>query len=445
MYREPQQSVETSDTKYEENDMDLAINNLIYSMPRSLSLATGRTFVNQFPQRQSYDLNRNSTLIFDLNTGNSFIDSSNSYLRFKLKAYNIKPGIADINCPTFGVGSALNLIHEYRIRSRSGVELDRVENCNLYNSSRIAYTKTTNWTQTIGSAFFSNSSSNAVFNGLNTYTPEICIPLKELANFFCPLKGQLIPPQIASGLRIELSLESVAKSFFDPSSYLAEPTGRVELYDIAMVLDTVNLSDETSKLLNLESSQSGLEYTYPRVYNYSSTVPSGSTQATIQCSKAVSQATQAFVISQNSLNIQDFKQDSFLSEPFCAKTFQMRLGSAYYPNQAVVNQTATASGSVRGMESYLMTMSAFEKMKMPYQETSITPLAYSVNRAILAVDFQRNQSLAISGLPINNSRTLEVLIERDPAFDAGQSRDINVFLTYVSVAKAYVDNLSVSI
>ena len=445
MYREPQQSVETSDTKYEENDMDLTINNLIYSMPRSLSLATGRTFVNQFPQRQAYDLNRNSTVIFDLNTGNSFIDSSNSYLRFKLKAYNVKAAVLDVNCPTFGVGSALNLIHEYRIRSRSGVELDRVENCNLYNSSRIAYTKTTNWTQTIGSSFFSNSSSNIVFNGANTYTPEICIPLKELASFFCPLKGQLLPPQIASGLRIELSLESVAKSFFDPSGYLQEATSRVELYDIALVLDTVNLSDETSKLLNLESSQSGLEFTYPRVYNYSSTFPSGSTTANIQCSKAVSQATQAFVISQGSTNVQNFQVDSFLSEQFATKTFQMRLGSQYYPNQAVINQTATTSGSIRGMEAYLMTMSAFDKMKMPFQETSITPLAYSVNRSVLAVSFERNSSLAISGCPINNSRSLEILLERDPAFDAGQSRDINVFLTYVSVAKAYVDNLSVSI
>jgi hypothetical protein len=445
MYREPQQSVETSDTKYAESDGDLQINNLVYEMPRSLSLATGRTFVNQFPQRQSYDLNRNSTIIFDLNTGNSFIDSSNSYLRFKLKAYNVKNGLQDNACPTFGVGSSLNLIHEYRIRSRSGVELDRVENCNLYNSARIAYTKTTNWTQTIGSSFFSNSSSNLLFNGANTFTPEICIPLKEVANFFCPLKGQLIPPQIASGLRIELSLESVVKSFLDPNGYLQEATSRVELYDIALVLDTVSLSDETSKLLNLESSQSGLEYTFPRVYNYSSTFPAGSTTANIQCSKAVSQATQAFVISQGSTNVQNFQVDSFLSEQFAAKTFQMRLGSAYYPNQAVVNQTATTSGSIRGMETYLMTMSAFEKMKMPYQETSITPLAYSTNRAILAVDFQRNQSLQISGLPINNSRTLEILLERDPAFDAGQSRDINVFLTYISVAKAYIDNLSVSI
>ena len=442
MYREPQQSVETSDTKYAESDGDLMVNNLIYEMPKSLSLATGRTYVNQFPQRQSYTVDRNSTIIFDWGTGNSFIDSSNSYLRFKLRATGIKAIATDL--PSFGCGSALNLFHEYRIRSRSGVELDRLENCNLYNSSRIAYTKSINWTQTVGSSFYANFSANNFFNYANTYIPEMCIPLKELATFFCPLKGQLIPPQLASGLRIELGLESLAKAFKDLDDFL-QAGSSVEMYDIAMVLDTVNLSDETSKLLNLESSQSGLEYAFPRVYNYSSTFPAGSTNTTVQCSKAVSQATQAFVISQDAVTVQLKTADSFLSEQFAAKQWQMRLGSAYYPNQAVVNNTSVAQGAVRGIESYLMTVAAFEKLKQPFQETSITPLAYTTNRSILSVDFQRNQSLMVSGLPINNSRILEVLIERDPQFDAAHARDVNVFLTYISVAKTYIDNVRISI
>lgn len=445
MYKEQLNNVDVSDTKYEESDGDLLINNLIYEMPRSLSLATGRSFVSQFPQRQSYEVNRNNTVIFDFNTGNSFIDSSNSYLRFKLRVINAKTGVLDSGCAVFGVGSALNLIHSYRIRSRSGVELDRLENANLYNSTRIAYTKSTNWTQTVGSSFYSNSATNPLFNGLNTYTPEITIPLKELSTFFCPLKGQLIPPQIASGLRIELELESINKAFQDPNGYLQEANGKVELFDIAIVLDTVALSDETSKILNLEASQSGLEYSFSRVYNYSSTFPTGSTTANIQCSKAVSQATQSFVISQGSTNTQAFAQDSFLSELFAYKSYQFRLGSAYYPNQPTLSQTTAASASIRGMECYIQVLSAFEKLKQPYQETSITPLAFMQNRGILSVDFQRNQSLMVSGLPINNSRILEILLERDASFDAGQSRDINVFLTYISVAKAYIDNLSVSI
>ena len=209
MNREPMQSVDVSDTKYSDSDGDLMVNNLIYEMPKALSLATGRTHVAQFPQRSTYTVDRNSTMVFQWNTGNAYIDTSNSYLRFKMKA----SGTANVVPASFNYGSALNLFHEYRIRSRSGVELDRLENCNLYNQYRLKYTKSTNWLSTVGQTFFYLSNS-AIFNQANTIITDVCIPLCELATFFCSIKkGQLLPPQIASGLQIELSLESVARAF----------------------------------------------------------------------------------------------------------------------------------------------------------------------------------------------------------------------------------------
>lgn len=438
MNREQMQNVEVSDTQYNDSDGDLLINNLIYEMPKSLSLATGRTHVCQYPQNQSYKVDRNSTIVFQWNTGNAYIDTANSYLRFKMKA----SGTANVVPASFNYGSALNLFHEYRIRSRSGVELDRLENCNLYNQFRLKYTKSTNWLNTVGQPFFYLSNS-AIFNQANTIITDVCIPLCELATFFCPLKkGQLLPPQIASGLQIELSLESIARAFFDANSFF-QAGSSLELTDIAMVLDTVSLSDETSKLLNLESSQSGLEWCYNRVYNYSATYAAGTQNFTMQVSKAVSQATHAFMVTQNSVNAQLGTVDSFIAEPFAYKSWQFRLGSQYYPNQMVNNQTQTVT--VKGMESYLLAMSSFEKMKTPFQETSITPALYSQNTSVIAVSLERNQSLAVSGLPINNSRILEILVERDATSDGTDKRDVNCFLTYISVAKAYIDNMSVAI
>ena len=438
MNREPMQSVDVSDTKYSDSDGDLMVNNLIYEMPKALSLATGRTHVSQFPQRSTYTVDRNSTMVFQWNTGNAYIDTSNSYLRFKMKA----SGTANVVPASFNYGSALNLFHEYRIRSRSGVELDRLENCNLYNQYRLKYTKSTNWLSTVGQTFFYLSNS-AIFNQANTIITDVCIPLCELATFFCSIKkGQLLPPQIASGLQIELSLESIARAFVDTAGFF-QAGSSLELTDIAMVLDTVSLSDETSKLLNLESSQSGLEWCYNRVYNYSATYAAGTSNFTMQVSKAVSQATHAFMVTQNSVNAQLGTVDSFIADPFAYKSWQMRLGSQYYPNQMVNNQTQTVT--VKGMESYLLAMSSFEKMKTPFQETSITPALYSQNTSVIAVSLERNQSLAVSGLPINNSRVLEILVERDATADAGVSRDVNCFLTYVSVAKAFIDNMSVAL
>jgi hypothetical protein len=438
MIREPMQNVDVSDTKYNESDGDLLINNLIYEMPKSLSLATGRTHVSQFPQRNTYTVDRNSTMVFQWNTGNAYIDSGNSYLRFKMKA--IGPAFA--TAPTFGTGSALNLFHEIRIRSRSGVELDRLENCNLYNQYRLKYTKTTNWLATVGQSFYYNSAT-PIFSATNTYISDICIPLCELATFFCPLKkGQLIPPQICSGLQVELSLESIARAFVDGQTFF-QAGSSLELFDIAMVLDTVSLSDETSKLLNLESSQSGLEYTYNRIYNYSATYAAGTANFTMQVSKAVSQATHAFMVTQNSSVTQNALFDSFQSETFAYKSWQFRLGSQYYPNQMVNNQTTILP--IRGLESYLLTLASFEKMKTPFQETAVTPSNYTGVSAVIGVNLSRNESLMVAGLPINNSRILEILVDRDGATDGADKRDVNCFLTYISVAKAFIDNMSVAI
>jgi hypothetical protein len=255
-------------------------------------------------------------------------------------------------------------------------------------------------------------------------------------------KGQLIPPQICSGLQVELSLESIARAFVDGQTFF-QAGSSLELFDIAMVLDTVSLSDETSKLLNLESSQSGLEYTYNRIYNYSATYAAGTANFTMQVSKAVSQATHAFMVTQNSSVTQNALFDSFQSETFAYKSWQFRLGSQYYPNQMVNNQTTILP--IRGLESYLLTLASFEKMKTPFQETAVTPSNYTGVSAVIGVNLSRNESLMVAGLPINNSRILEILVDRDGATDGADKRDVNCFLTYISVAKAFIDNMSVAI
>ena len=331
MPREIQQSVNVSDTKYDEQDSDLLINNLIYEMPKALSLATGRTHVKQYPQRNTYNLDRNTTMVFDWNTGNSYIDAKNSYLTMKIRA--ITPNTAIAAMPVFGTGSALNMFREIRIRSRSGVELSRLENCNLYNKNRLDYNYTPAWHNSIGRSFFYDLNASP-FNQTNTKISTLTIPLCELDSFFRPLKGQLLPAQLASGLRIELSMESIQKTFKDTAGFLTPAS--IELFDIAMVLDTVNLSDETAKLLNLESSQSGLEYCYPRVYNFSNVYPAGTANFSMQITKSVSQAVHVHATIQQSDTVNDAGADSFLSAEWKTLSYQWRLGSQYYPHQALI-------------------------------------------------------------------------------------------------------------
>jgi hypothetical protein len=433
-----QQNVDVSDTKYDEADSSLLVNNLIYEMPKALSLCVDRKNILQYPQRSTYAVGRNTTIIFDWNTGNSYIDPYNSFLKFKMTA--IAP--VAVAPPTFGSTSALNLIHETRIRSRSGVELDRCENSNLYNAYRIKYTKSEKWSQTVGSTFFCNSAI-PIFSNPNLLQTEVCIPLSEISSFFRPMKKQLIPCQLASGLRIELSLESLQKAFVDATGYFGASSS-LELRDIHMSLASSNLSDETLKLLNLESSQSGLEYVYTRIYSYANTYDAGITNFTLQVSKAVSQAQHVFAVIQSNVVSNSATVDSFLSEVFSTTSYQWRLGSAYYPHVAVQSAIDTTVNR-RGIEPYLLTLSSFDKMQREFQESTVTLDLYSQSIGILATVLTRDSSLQVSGSPINNSRLLELIVSRDGSADGVAKRDVNCFLEYISVARTYIDNVAVAI
>lgn len=385
----------------------------------------------QYPQiGNNVKVDRNTTVIFDWNTGNSFIDPANSYLKFKLKATSTTGAAAP---PTFGTyGSALNIFKEIRIRSKSGTELNRTENANLMNNYLLQYGKTTNYINTIGGSYYLNSTESP-FNTANTLISEICIPLRDLDSFFRPIKGVLIPPQIASGLHIEFAIESVARIFKDPAGYFGV-NSVLELQDISLSLDTVNLTDETAKIVNAESSMSGLEYSYTRYHNVNSIYAAGTSSINLQISKAVSQATQIFTILQNNTNSNLSTVDSLISDSFKVQSWNYRLGSTYYPHQSVIENL---NSTYNGNQSYILAMSSFEKLKMPFQESSVTLNKFSNSLSIFSVDLQRSQALQVSGLPINNSRILELNLTRDATGDLTNKLEVNAFLAYISVCKAY--------
>jgi len=439
MQRDNITNVSVSENEYSETDGDLMLNQLIYEMPKALSLRTSKTHVSQYPQQSTYTVSRDTVMVWTWNTGNSYIDCANSYLKFRLKA----TGTAAVTPPTFGTSGsgALNLINSCRIRSKSGVELSRTENLNMYNTFRIASEKSQQWINTIGSAFYVNATTSP-FNSANTLFTDVTIPLSEISSFFRPLKsGQLLPAQLASGLNIELSLESVSKSFKDPSAFFGAGSSLL-LTDIHMSLSTVNLSDETSKILNLESSQSGLEFVYPRVFSYQNIFPAGSTNINIQLQKSVSQAVRVSTILSNNANATNGLVDSFVSESWKVKNWQYRLGSSYFPNQPVIESTTS---SLPGVQSYMLGLASYDKMTSPFSESSVTLQKFGTSNGSISTSLERDSSLAISGQSINNSRVLEALIERDASADTTDKLQVDCFLTYIAVAKAYIDNVSVSI
>lgn len=423
--REVQRSDQVSDVSQQAASSDLLVNNLSYHQPEALSLAVQRAYSRQYFQRQSYS--NGETAVIDFNSGTDYVDPGNSYLTFTVRL------VASLDTATAGWGtsSAMNVIKQVTIKSRSGTELDRVERANLWSSFNTAYTNTSAYLTRQGPMEGWNQASTVI--GATAATAvRYCIPLKRLAPFFNPVKrGQKIPPQLMSGLHIEIIFEDYAIALIQGVG-AGDITGYT-IGNLAVMTDNICMTDDVQKTLNDQSATDGLEYAFPRIFTSQDAVTS--TAINSQVRRAVSQANVAYAISLDTArNV--INADSFLAQTWDATSFQFRLGALYYPIQAI------SDPNVDAVEAYVQAMMTFDKLKNPEVESSVQYSDFKTGgRAIMAVSLEKDTALNFSGLPVNNSRVLETLA----TVSALATRNVVTFLEYSAVARAYVDNTALSI
>ena len=428
-YVETQRSTQVSDVSQQNGSADLMVNNLVYQQPAALSLAVARTYKKMFFQRNTYTGDRSSTMICDWNTGTSFVNLQNSYISFKVKV-NSAANTATAN---WGSGSAMNVLNECRITSRSGTELDRLQNANLWSRNDSLYTLPDGYLKTVGSAQGFGIYRDGAFDAANLFSTEkrFCIPLSCISTFFRPTKKQLLPPQLASGLHFEMVLE-------DFRTALYQKLGTLTGYDISglyFMLDCVDLTDDCQKTISMESAADGLEYTYERIFTSVSQVPIGQLTVSQQVRKAVSQACFATTVTVSQADKIDVTKDSLNAIPFNYSSFQYRIGALYFPNQEV-------SDAQDGVEAYVMTQQVYDKLKHPYSEGSVTLTAFKTVHGVLSASFEKDTNLSISGLPINNSRTLELNTSYVAVTEA---LEVITFLQYCTVARTFIDNVATAV
>ncbi len=427
-YMERGQTTMTSDVSVQDDQgADLLVNNLTFTSPKALSLATNRSYQKSFFQRSTYTGDRSTTMICDINSGTSFINCANSYLSLSIQLEGGGGAAA-----SFGSGSAMNVINEVRIRSRSGVELDRVQNANIWSMFDSVYNRSSQNLDTVG-ALEGFSEGRLPSNSTTEVatTTKFLIPLGCISPYFRPMGGQLLPPQLASGLRIELSLEDYRTALYQVGGSI---TG-YKITDCYLQLDSVELTDETQRTLNMESAKDGLEWSYERVYTTITQQPSAQTSISAQVRKAVSQACLVYSLAISSADKVDITKDSLVAVPFNTSSFQYRLGSLYFPHQRIEN-------GEDGSESTLIAYETFDKLRHPFRETSVTPATFREKFGVMAASLERDQSLQFSGLAVNNSRTLEL----DATFaSVGENLEVYTFLNYCSVARAFIDNTSIAV
>ena len=83
----------------------MATNGLLYRMPQPLSVCNHRTFKKEYAQRQSYF--QGDTMVFDINSGSSYIDPSSCMLSFKVTVAAADGGAATDKW-NFGSGLSTN-------------------------------------------------------------------------------------------------------------------------------------------------------------------------------------------------------------------------------------------------------------------------------------------------------------------------------------------------
>jgi hypothetical protein len=410
---------------------DLEFNELSYTAPQNLSLRVNKTHRQNKADRTSYG--PSETCLIRLNGGSDFIDPRGSYLRF---------GIAvDSGNAHFGNGSALNLINQVVIRSKSGVEVDRFRRVNLYQKMAIKFEHSRDYVRKLGTlmgyggidvtgtgANIDELSTNPALAGVTTTAITYVIPLKFLSGFFNPMGSPLIPSQLASGLEIELTFESLTRA-------MVQNSGTSTTYTITnpeIHTESVRLTDQTQRALNMESASNGLNYIYKRYFT--SEIAGNATSLTHRATISVGQCTRFLATIVNGTAA--LATDNFDAITADYSSVIARVGQLYFPSTTL--QTDAAS-----RELLLHAYKSFGKLHYDSHPSSVSQLDFtSGGFCCVSMDLTKDMSQIMGGIPVNSSRIAELQVERTTS-NASDSQVL--FLEYVSQAKIYLDNVVIGV
>lgn len=330
---------------------------------------------------------------------------------------------------TFGSSNVSSIIQEIRILSKNGCEVDRTQSANILAKIHKDYIYSLEGQKMLSMA----GEGQTLETGADC---SMVIPMSYISGLFRPtVKGMKIPSGLASGLRIELitapsnrALRKTAGTGTDLRYFIIDPT---------MLFCCSDLNDPTQAVLMKNSAETGLEYTFP---SYFSTNVS-TTQTTIneQVEKAVSQCTRVFtsvydVSGEN--DVTDETKDGFKScDADILKNFQYRVGANYYPQQKINDV----------VEAWYVTECCWDKMRDIKSFPSNLQLADYLVQAKFAIGhgLETDDRLNLSGVPLNNSNVLELRMETEN--DDGISRQFEIMIEYITVARTFINQTSIKI
>ena len=396
-------------------DSLIRVNGLSYRMPSNMSVVVSRNMKRSYANLDSYQ--SGGKIIITWNSGSEYVNGMNSYLTFDAQC--------TVSDSTLGSGSALNFIDSVTVNSLQGSEVDRVEGVAAYARDNDRWTFSQDYLNNVGSVMGYGSTEGG------TIPTEAKVPFADTKRFCIPLSklcglcntSVLIPSMLAGGLRFDIKLADFSKAL---KNTLGTTTGYT-LTNVNMMLDSYQLADSIQKRLMAEASATGLEFFY-ETWDRTKHNISGSNKANITVRKAVSRALSAFAKTRVIVDdATELKRDSQASETNKVSGMFWRLGSLNFPNQRLTSLE----------EQYFYAQYAMGKLQHPHKNNSVSLTDFIGDEGIVAVSLERSSVLSLSGLPVNNSRTLQVELD----YSTSANRDIDIYMRYLQLARVFPNNV----
>lgn len=393
-------------SKEQEEDearMLLDANDLKYRTPASLSLMNQRNMVRYDSQASSYAAGQ--TMDISISNSSVFVNGKKSFLYLTL-------AVTGGTAPTFGVGSAANLIERVVLIDSSGTELCHNTSVNVYNVTKDYLTKPPAW-----------FAAQGLLKGYGVGTDiadTFVIPMADICPIFS--SDQLIPPFLLSGSRLRITFASIGMA----TSGTAVPTA-LAMSDCYVLLDSSVLADSSMNAMEKQSAEGKVQFSFENF----ETVQSTATAATlnVEVTKAVGRATQMFahcvLKSKTTTDIEDAMQALNSADDDSSALvnyFQARINSMYFP--------ALPSESYKQL--YLAAVKGNPQPAYLYTDASVTAKVGQLIRQ----DLQRSEFLgAGSGLAINSSGSLRTTLKFS---DSTNNKLVNIFIKYLSVLTPFL-------
>lgn len=260
-------------------------------------------------------------------------------------------------------GSAMNLIKQVTITSRSGDEISRIDKANLLEYVRAEFMRDSSHHETTRTAMGQNWQYSSVATDPPTAdtvsqvdadrTLRVSIPAYCLTGLFN--YDRLMPSQLMSGLQIRIEWERPEIALVGSGATIEEtagplfgtivtPVSEYHISDVYFNLMSVQLTDSVQRMLNEHSATNGLEIVFADWANTS--YPVLGTHIHAEVRQAVSRALRAFARIRVEVAAEKrMFSSSFEAERWRVSRYQWQLGSLYFPQQpiAIPSKTCTAA------------------------------------------------------------------------------------------------------